>query len=81
LADLAVGAIADTDSTSKVTGAIYILFLQRSWSQPVSSSVKISGGLGGFSASLAAGDNFGYSIASISDLDCKPLMIPGGVVV
>jgi hypothetical protein len=72
LADLAVGAIADTDSTGKSTGAVYILYLKLRPKKPIESWVKISGGLGGFSASLTAGDNFGYSIASTSDLDCKP---------
>ncbi len=65
--DLAVGAMHDENSQSS-EGAIYILFMNTDGT--VSSNVKISDQLGGFTPSgLGKDDKFGSSIANIGDLD------------
>ena len=65
--DLAVGAYLDENSNS-AEGALYILFMNVNGS--VNSSVKISDGLGGFSPTgLAADDWFGSCVANVGDLD------------
>jgi hypothetical protein len=63
--DLAVGASKD-DTGGYINGAVYILFLNTSGT--VKSTQKIASGVGG-GPTLANGDRFGSSVASIGDLD------------
>ena len=67
--DLAVGARNDANNASESSeGAVYILFMNVNGS--VSSNVKITDGMAGFSPNgLDASDWFGYSVANIGDLD------------
>ncbi len=64
--DLAVGAYADDDGGSD-RGAVWILFLNTDGT--VKSHQKISDTEGGFSGILDDDDRFGYSAASLGDLD------------
>jgi hypothetical protein len=64
--DLAVGAPSDDDGGAK-TGAVWVLFLNRNGT--VKSYQKISKSQGNFTGNLRSGDLFGFSIASIRDLD------------
>ncbi|MBA7469295.1 hypothetical protein ES707_04562 [subsurface metagenome] len=64
--DIAVGAYRDDDGGS-VRGAVWILFLNSNGM--VKSYQKISDTEGGFTGSLDDSDYFGYSIASLGDLD------------
>ena len=64
--DIAVGTTADDDENTNA-GAVYILFMNANGT--VSSSQKISGTAGDFTATLDISDNFGYSVAGIGDLD------------
>ncbi len=64
--DIAVGAHSDDDGSSD-RGAVWILFLASDGT--VKSYQKISSTSGGFSGTLNSNDNFGYSIASLGDLD------------
>ncbi|MBT4604313.1 hypothetical protein HOC01_01620 [archaeon] len=67
--DLAVGARNDANNASESSeGAVYILFMNVNGS--VSSNVKITDGMAGFSPSgLGNTDHFGSSITNIGDLD------------
>lgn len=60
--DLAVGAWGDDDG-----GSVWILFLNQNGT--VKSEVKISATQGGFGGAVQAGDNFGFSLANLGDLD------------
>ena len=64
--DLAVGAIGDDDGGS-LRGAVWILFLNTDGT--VKSHQKISDTEGGFTGILHAADFFGFSVASLGDLD------------
>lgn len=64
--DIAVGAYKDDDGASN-SGAVWILFLASDGT--VKSYQKISNITGGFSGTLSSDDYFGYSIASLGDLD------------
>jgi hypothetical protein len=64
--DLAVGAPSDDDGGVK-SGAVWVLFLNRNGS--VKSYQKISNSQGNFTGNLSNSDFFGFSIASIRDLD------------
>ncbi len=64
--DIAVGAYGDDDGASS-SGAVWILFLASDGT--VKSYKKISGVSGGFGGILNSNDYFGYSIASLGDLD------------
>jgi FlgD Ig-like domain/FG-GAP repeat len=66
VAALAVGAIGDDDGGSH-HGAVYILFLNAAGS--VISYQQISSTQGGFTGTLASGDEFGGSLVSLGDLD------------
>ena len=66
VADLAVGAIGDDDGGAN-RGAVWILFLNTDGT--VKSHQKISDTQGGFTGILDDGDNFGFSLASLGDLD------------
>lgn len=71
--DLAIGARRDDGGGSGLggagedTGAVWIVFLTREGR--VRSHQKISAVDGGFEGVLAAGDEFGQSLASVGDLD------------
>ncbi len=69
--DLVVGAYGDVDSQSgsggSNLGAVYVLFLNRNGT--VKGEQKISDTQGGFEAGLDSSDFFGYSVASIGDLN------------
>ena len=64
IVDLAVGAFLDDDG---VGGAVWVLFLNTNGT--VKSHQKISDTQGGFTGILDAGDRFGFSLASLDDLD------------
>jgi hypothetical protein len=66
--DLAVGAPGDDDGGSN-RGAVHILFLFES-DGCVEGDAKISDTEGGFTGTLHDGDNFGASLAALSDVDC-----------
>ncbi|TFJ84058.1 hypothetical protein NSK_004532 [Nannochloropsis salina CCMP1776] len=66
--DLVVGALGDDESALNA-GAIYLLYMQRVQASPVASSVKITGGKGGFDATLAQNSYFGSSVAYLGDVD------------
>ena len=64
--DLAVGAdLDDTGGTSR--GAVYVLLMNSDGT--VKSNQKIADNTGGFSVTLTNGDQFGFSVAGIGDLD------------
>ncbi len=70
--DLAVGADEDDDKVgggppAQERGAVWILFMNTNGT--VKSHQKISDTQGGFSGGLAKDDFFGWSVASIGDLD------------
>ncbi len=72
VADLAVGAPLDDDSSGSVgvggsLGAVWVLFLNADGT--VKREQKISETAGGFLGNLRTGDSFGYSLASLGDLD------------
>jgi len=60
--DLAVGARYSSNG-----GAVWILFMGPGGT--VSSKLKIANGSGGFGSGIAAGDEFGVSVASVGDFD------------
>jgi len=64
--DIAAGAIGDDDGVSQ-EGAVWILFLNTDGT--VKSHQKISAAQGNFTGVLDIADWFGYSIASLEDLD------------
>lgn len=64
--DLAVGAWRDDDGGTD-RGAVWILFMNRNGT--VKSEQKISDTAGGFDGTLTNGDEFGFSIANLGDLD------------
>ena len=64
--DLAVGAWFDDDGDTD-RGAVYILFINTDGT--VKSHQKITDTAGGFTGTLDNGDEFGVSIANLSDLD------------
>ncbi len=64
--DLAVGAFKD-DDLGVDRGAVWILFLNANGT--VNSHQKINSTQGGFTGTLADGDSFGASVASLGDLD------------
>ncbi|MCH7903431.1 MAG: FG-GAP repeat protein, partial [Armatimonadetes bacterium] len=64
--DLAVGALGDDDGGFD-RGAVWVLFLNPDGT--VNSHQKISDTQGGFTGILDDGDNFGFSLASLGDLD------------
>lgn len=66
ISDLAVGAVGDDDGGSG-RGAVWVLFLNRNGT--VKSYQKISNSQGNFTGNLSNSDFFGFSIASITDLD------------
>jgi hypothetical protein len=66
VADMAVGARNDDDGGSN-RGAVWIVFLNAE--NTVKAEQKISDTRGGFGGSLANGDTFGSSVASLGDLD------------
>ena len=63
--DLAVGAFRD-DTGGNDRGAVHVLLLNTNGT--VKSSVKIASGMSG-GPTLADGDNFGISVASLGDMD------------
>ena len=63
--DLAVGAMGD-DTGGSYRGAVHVLLLNANGT--VKSSVKIASGTNG-GPTLANGDRFGISVASLGDLD------------
>ena len=63
--DLAVGAYRD-DTGGAERGAVYVLFMNSNGT--VKSNVKIASGTNG-GPTLANGDQFGFSVAPLSDLD------------
>ena len=66
IGDLAVSAIQDDDGSTD-QGAVWILFLNADGT--VASEQKISETAGGFGGALDFNDGFGYSTASLGDLD------------
>jgi hypothetical protein len=64
--DIAVGAPGDDDGGSN-RGAVWILFLNVNGT--VKGHPKISASAGNFSGSLSNGDEFGFSVGRIGDLD------------
>ena len=64
--DVAVGAWGDGDGEYRA-GAVYIVFMQTNGN--VLSHQKVSATHGGFTGSLTADDYFGYSCASVGDLN------------
>ncbi len=66
IADLAVAADRDDDGVGDA-GAVFVLFLNQNGT--VAGRQKISATTGGFSGSLASGDQFGSQIAALGDLD------------
>ena len=68
--DLAVGAIGDSTGPT-IEGALYVLFMNGDGT--VKSRQKIAGGIGG-GPTLAPGDFFGISVASMGDLDGDGIM-------
>ncbi len=66
VADLAVGALVDDDGGVD-RGAVWVLFLNKNGT--VKSHQKISATEGGFTGTLDDDDLFGWSVASLSDLD------------
>ena len=66
VADLAVGAYGDDDGGSG-RGAVYILFLNADGT--VKAETKISSTQGGLTGPLDDYDYFGWSVASLGDLD------------
>jgi len=64
--DLAVGAFLDDDGGSD-RGAVHVLFLAADGT--VAHQTKISATAGGFGGALDANDWFGWSVASLGDLD------------
>ncbi len=64
--DLAVGAFQDDDGGQN-RGAVWVLFLNADGT--VKSNQKISSTEGGFTGTLDDGDAFGFSAASLGDLD------------
>ena len=65
--DLAVDALWDNDGAYGV-GAVWILFMNDDGT--VKSHQKISATEGGFTGALESNDRFGYTLASLGDLDC-----------
>ena len=65
--DLAVGAYGDDDGGGSGRGAVWVLFLNGDGT--VKSHQKISETEGGFDGILDVADLFGYSLASLGDLD------------
>jgi cysteine-rich repeat protein len=64
--DIVVGAAFDDDGGTN-RGAVWVLFLQTDGT--VISHQKISSTAGSFAGALDDGDQFGYSVASVGDLD------------
>jgi hypothetical protein len=64
--DLAVVAPSDDDGGTK-TGAVWVLFFNRNGT--IKSYQRISKNQVNFTGNLRSGDLFGFSIASIRDLD------------
>ena len=64
--DLAVGAIRDDDGGAD-RGAVWVLFLNADGT--VKSQAKISSTSGGFSGAIETGDEFGFALARLDDLD------------
>ncbi len=64
--DLAVGVVGDDDG-GNARGAVWVLFLEPNGT--VKSHQKISDTEGGFAGLLHDADLFGYSVASLGDLD------------
>jgi hypothetical protein len=64
--DLSVGADQDDDGGT-LRGAVWVLFLERDGK--LISKTKISSTSGNFTGSLADGDQFGYAITNLGDLD------------
>ena len=65
--DLAVGAPGDNDGGGFGRGAVWVLFLNTNGT--VKSHQKISDTQGGFTGILGNADLFGWSVASLGDLD------------
>ena len=65
--DLAVGASGDDDGGGADRGAVWVLFLNKNGT--VKSHQKISDTEGGFTGILDSSDWFGFSVASLGDLD------------
>ncbi|KAM3570220.1 hypothetical protein VYU27_007700 [Nannochloropsis oceanica] len=68
MSDMVVGALGD-DEAALNAGAVYLLYMQRNATTPVASFVKITGGMGGFDATLAQNSYFGSSVAFLGDVD------------
>jgi len=65
--DLAVGAPLDDDGSGADTGAVWILFLDLDGR--VRDKTKISRKSGRFAGNIGPGDNFGWSVAGVGDVD------------
>ncbi len=65
--DLAVGAHGDDDGGGSSSGAVWVLFLNADGT--VKSHQKISNTQGGFLGTLHDGDNFGFDVAALGDLN------------
>jgi len=68
MSDMVVGALGD-DEAALNAGAVYLLYMQRDANTPVASFVKITGGKGGFDATMAQNSYFGSSVAYLGDVD------------
>ena len=66
VADLAVGAYSDDDGGTG-RGAVYVLFMNPDGT--VKAEQKISDTAGGLAAVLDDGDNFGWAVSGVGDLD------------
>lgn len=67
ITDLAVGAFHDDELVTNNKGAVYILFMNTDGT--VSSDQKISPTVGGFTATIDDGDEFGYTVTPLGDLN------------
>jgi CSLREA domain-containing protein len=67
IADLAVGARGADGDGGIDSGAVYVLFMNPDGT--VRAEQKISDTEGGFGGSLDAGDEFGFSVSDLGDLD------------
>ncbi len=66
IGDIAVGAVGDDDGGNNA-GAVYVLHLAADGT--VKAETKITEGSGGFTALLNDGDEFGWSLAGLGDID------------
>ncbi len=68
IGDIAVGTPGDADvGVGAPRGSVRIVFLNANGS--VKAESEIGSGQGGFAGSLAAGDNFGFAVAALADMD------------